>query len=344
MSSVPDPLKVFQKLHNNSIKDIVSIHYQPTDEDDVLELPKDQQIEALAEDVVASGADALLNSLQKSVLLNLVEGLVLDYPPEKNKTASGVLKKGLYNLIDDVGVEDFLNQLTLAKVQLICHSLKLEESGDKSTLDKRIIDYVNERGLKAFFSQFVEGELKQWCVDNHLMDSDDHSSYSKQSLLNALIHRQPVTKDNKSKKPEKPHLNLKKRPKIKAGISAADVFQWYTKAELLEYCNKEGISKKGKFRQIATRVAKHVNGEKVEMLGEPKKRKRGSKGKEKSQKKARVDKNESTNKEKEKDDLKEKETEKEKKTEKEKEKEKDDHKEKEKEKRRSADVQKKEKE
>jgi len=344
MSTVPDPLKVFQKLHNNSIKDIVSIHYQPTDEDDVLELSKEEQIEALAEDVVASGADALLNSLPRTVLLPLVEGLVLDYPPEKNKSATGVIKKGLYNLIDDVGLEEFLNQLNLTKVKLICHSLKLEEDGEKSTLDKRIIDYVNERGLKAFFSQFVEGELKQWCVDNHLLDSDDHASYSKQSLLQALIQRQQVTKES-YKKPEKPHLNLKKRPKIKAGISSADVFQWYNKTELLEYCTKEGISKKGKLRQVATRVAKHANGDKVEMLGESKKRKRGSKGKEKSQKKARVDKNGPKNKEddkekektkntEEKDDMKEKE--------KNVEEEKDDTKEKEKKK--SVDTKKKEKE
>jgi len=300
MSSVPDPLKVFKKLHNNSIKDIVSIHYQPTDEDDVLELSKDKQIEALAEDVVASGTDALVNSLKRSVLLPVVDGLVLEYPPEKNKNHSGVIKKGLYNFIDDVGLEEFLKQLNLTKVKLICHSLKLEEEGDKSTLDKRVIDYVNERGLKAFFSQFVEGELKQWCVDNHLLDSEDRSSYSKQTLLNALIQRQQVTKDNtKTKQPEKPHLNLKKNLRLSLEFLLLMFFSGTQELSSMSIAPKKELVKKGKMTQVSIRVAKHVNGEKVEMIGESKKRKRGSKGKEKSQKRAKVDKNESTNKEEE---------------------------------------------
>jgi len=119
---------------------------------------RDEQNEALVEDTTASGVDSLLTSLPRSVLQQVVSGVNLEYPEGKNqkKKNGGVMKKALFEAIDDKGVNEFFSKLNKDKLVIICKSLKLTETGDKPALIKRIQEEVIQRGINAFFSQFSE--------------------------------------------------------------------------------------------------------------------------------------------------------------------------------------------
>jgi len=180
--------------------------------------------------------------------------------------------------------------LNKAKVLLVCQGLGLEESGEKQDLVKRIVADVNERGLKAFFSQFLEKELKQWCLDIGLLKANQ-TVPAKTSLLDALINNKPVTKSKPKRKKSEPTLNLKKRPELKAGITAPNVHQYYSKPELQKFCEEHGLMTSGRLTHLAARVARFLNGEE-EKPTEKKKRKRASSTNKRPAKKPKTTKNE----------------------------------------------------
>jgi hypothetical protein len=91
--------------------------------------------------------------------------------------------------------------------------------------------------LKSFFSQFAAQELAEWCRDSGL----EVESQSKPKLIQCLISQKSEKKKHTPKKtaPKKGEktaeikglgivdIDLKKRPELKKGITAANVFNYY---------------------------------------------------------------------------------------------------------------------
>jgi hypothetical protein len=248
-----DLLKLFQTLPKESISDIVRIHYEK--DEDLLTADRDEQNEALVEDTIASGVDSLLTSIPKSYLEQIVTGLNLEYQEGKNQKNTAVMKKALYEAIDDKGVPEFFSKLTKDKLILFCKGAKLASTGDKTALQKTIEEEITTRGINAFFSQFSERELQQWCQDCELSAP---ITTSKKALIQALVEQ----KDLKPKKKAKSKIS-KTKVALEPGVTVADVFNWYTVKELKAYCTDKGLPTTGKLREIAKRVVDHLDGKEV---------------------------------------------------------------------------------
>jgi len=269
-------LAFFEKLKDQSIDEMVYVHYPSGIEgDDDEKADRDTKNELLASDALASGFDAALELLSLADLQQITEELDLKPEPGKTKTAKKVLKKLLFEhgtSMDEL--EDFFNKLPTKSVNCFTNAMDVKDKN-------KIMDWITEKGLTLFLSQFAAMELRQWMGDIGLEAGD---SSSKKLIIDAFIHGKNVD-DKRPAAKSSPKLS-KTKPDLAKGISAADAFQWYTVEELKAYLKKNDLPTSGRLREIAHRVADHLNGHYL-----PKKslkRKRNSSSSNKKAKKAKT--------------------------------------------------------
>jgi len=110
-------------------------------------------------------------------------------------------------------------------------------------------------------------------------------SSSKKLIIAAFIHGKNVD-DKRPAVKSSPKLS-KTKPELAKGISSADAYQWYTVEELKACLKKNDLPTSGRLREIANRVADHLNG--VYVPKRSKKRKRTSSSTTKKAKKAKTE-------------------------------------------------------
>jgi len=258
-------VKVFEKIADRALGEIVRIHYD--DDEELLEAKPKKQIEALAEDATASGIASMLATFKLRLLTGIADSLSIEVPEGKTKNGP-VLRKLINEEIDDEDIESFLKQLKKGILVEICQAMYLNEVGSDSVLIKRIMDEIIHRGLKTFFSQFSERELALWCIDSGISVGENRG---KKLLIEALISHKSI--EHKKKTKDEPQISDTK-PDLKKGVALDDVFHYYSKKELEDFLNEKGVSRKGKARELARRVVDVLEGKEVPKVGETKKRKR----------------------------------------------------------------------
>jgi len=230
--------------------------------------------ELLASDAIASGLDSALEQLPKQDLAFITTELNLKPDEGKSPNAKHVLKKLIFEKANDEDeLEDFFKSLSSGASQKFVIALYLKSKND-------ILDWITEKGLTLFLSQFAVAELQQWMGDTKL---DGSECSSKKQLIDAFIHGRNAEKT--VKKPIKVVKVSKTKPDLAKGITAADVFNWYSQKEMVEYLKTNNLAASGRMKDMAKRISDNLNG--VEPP-KSKKRKRGSSGGKKA-KKAKTD-------------------------------------------------------
>jgi len=256
---------------------MVYVHYPSGIEDDDDEkADRDTKNELLASDALASGFDAALERLPIADLQQVTNELELKLEPGKTFTAKKVLKKLLFEhgtQMDEL--EEFFNKLPTKSVNCFLRAMWIKDKN-------KIMDWITEKGLTLFLSQFAAMELRQWMGDIGLEAGD---SSSKKLIIDAFIHGKNVD-DKRPAVKSSPKLS-KTKPELVKGISAADAYQWYTKEELKACLKQNDLPTSGRLREIAKRVADHLNG--VYQPKRSKKRKRTSSSTTKKAKKAKTE-------------------------------------------------------
>jgi len=262
-----DIKKIFQRLHDNTLSDIVSLHY--SQDDDLFTATRSKQIKGMVEDAIYSGIHIFLHKLA----LITLKTLLADANMEVKKSGKASIIKPLKEHIDDTGVNEWAEQLPAAAVKAVCKDLKI--AGQKK---KDIINWIRDESLNSFFRQFAAQELQQWCLDSNL----EASTQSKKALVEALVS-QKTAKKKKKVAPQNPlgdpDLDLKDKPALKKGITAANVFQYYKGTELRDWLKAKDIRTEGKLKDLALRTVEVLEGtyEAPEKKERGRKRKRGDK-------------------------------------------------------------------
>jgi len=276
-------LAFFEKLKQQSIEEMIYVHYPGGvgDDDDDTGDAKDKRKkmnELLSSDAMASGLDSALESLPKADLAAISTELHLKPEEGKSQNAKHVLKKLLFEkATEEDELEEFFKNLSAGSAQRFVTALNLKNRNE-------VTDWITEKGLKLFLSQFAVLELQQWMGDIKL---DGKQCASKKHLIDAFIHGKNAEK--LKAKPKKDAKVSASKPDLAKGISAADAFNWYTGDELRDYLKKHNLATQGRLREVAKRVSDHLNGlevKKKEAKGT--KRKRGGPGKKKGAKKQKT--------------------------------------------------------
>jgi len=258
------------------VKEMLYVHYpsgrgEDEDEDEHLdEKGKRKKLnESLTSDAMASGMDSALNCLSKADLMAITAELGLKPEEGKSPTARHVLKKLLFEkATDEDDLQDFFDSLSASSLQKFVTALEVKSKDE-------ILDWITERGLTLFLSQFAVAELQQWMGDIKL---DGSKCSSKKQLIECFIHGKDAPAPKA--KPKKAATAVSKtKPDLAKGITALDAFNWYKRQELDDYCKKHKLPTNGKLKAVAKRVADHLNGVDVKPKkadGKGKKRKRGA--------------------------------------------------------------------
>jgi len=256
-----DPDKVFSSLTKKTLSDIVQLHFTDLDDQHLLTAKRQNQIDALVEDVVYSGIGQLVRTVTLPTLKAIAYGVDMsDY----EKPGRVAYQKGLTEHIDDEGVEEYLEGLKTDLLNLVAKEL---EVGNKVP---NIVDWVNQHGLQSFFRQFAEGELNQWLSDSGI---EVPQTRGKNYLVSAIT-QQKAPKTKKKIVTPKPDMNVEERPALKKGITHANVFQHYKRAEMVEFLKSKGVAHNGTLQVLSRRVAAVLDGKYVAPV--PKKRGRAA--------------------------------------------------------------------
>eukprot|EP01119_Soliformovum_irregulare_P013584 TRINITY_DN3630_c0_g1_i2.p2 TRINITY_DN3630_c0_g1~~TRINITY_DN3630_c0_g1_i2.p2 ORF type:complete len:329 (+),score=130.36 TRINITY_DN3630_c0_g1_i2:71-1057(+) len=194
---------------------------------------------------------------------------------DRNKPTRPVFQKRLAERMNEEGLAKFLNSTQLPQVITTI----LEAAGEFPIKDASIEDLVNQtvlaiqfQGASNFFFYFETPFLRD------LMDAAglDYNTGSKARLIQALVsHDNAVTEREPAE--EITYSSKKLSLKAKNNLSYHDINEWYTLAELVDWCEKKGVRTSGTKREVVKRVMAYLGGDTENTLKENSKPKKTKK-------------------------------------------------------------------
>jgi hypothetical protein len=192
---------------------------------------KRQIIARLVDEVTDLGVRHLVGQLKKTTVENIAAELDIEHHSKV------VLGKRLYERIVETGVSQFFeSKVDIQDLRDICDTLGINvESKDAKYIAKAIYGEAMITGLEILLSTMQTSDLQTMCHDLKLKADTE----SKAKLMECVIFRRGYTK---KAAPVAVERRSSKKPKIQAGIHATNLRSWYTKPELVEWCNENDVT------------------------------------------------------------------------------------------------------
>ncbi|KAL6046082.1 U3 small nucleolar RNA-associated protein 4, putative (UTP4) [Balamuthia mandrillaris] len=206
-----------------------------------------------------TAARYLVEGLQKDELKAALKSVAIDHG-ENNENSKTVLRKRLYEVFMDHGIEAFMAEYCdTAVLKSFAESLDLEVTSKKAELQASIAKALNHAALLAFFDSLSTNTLHELCFAQGLETATPVTS-SRAALVQALLRNEKVQKPKKKK--QQPIQFSKKKKAIAKGITFQDIFQHYSKEEVVEYCKENNLVQSGKKKEVINRILAFLDGDK----------------------------------------------------------------------------------
>ncbi|KAL6073735.1 Latency associated nuclear antigen [Balamuthia mandrillaris] len=206
-----------------------------------------------------TAARYLVEGLQKDELKAALKSVAIDHG-ENNENSKTVLRKRLYEVFMDHGIEAFMAEYCdNAVLKSFAESLDLEVASKKAELQASIAKALNHAALLAFFDSLSTNTLHELCFAQGLETATPVTS-SRAALVQALLRNEKVQQPKKKK--QQPIQFSKKKKAIAKGITFQDIFQHYSKEEVVEYCKENNLIQSGKKKEVINRILAFLDGDK----------------------------------------------------------------------------------
>jgi len=270
--------KVFSSIHTENLVKIAKQEGLEVKESE----SKSKIVSKINSTVEEYGVSQLAESLKLLELQEVCEDLDIDHK-DNNPKHKVVLKKRLIEKIIEDGTSTFLSSLPQAKLEIFLNALGMKAEKGKEAMVEQLTEAVYSMGAEIFLSKFDVPFLKQCAKDLKIKCPTD----SKAKIVNAIVTQ---TAPEREEKDMKIVFSAKKLP-IKKGITYQDIFQWYYKEELVEYCKENGLKVSGKKKEVIERILAYLDGDKENTMAkvnvnkeEPKQEKKEEKPKKEEKK------------------------------------------------------------
>jgi len=241
--------KVFSSIHTENLVKIAKQEGLEVKESE----SKSKIVSKINSTVEEYGVSQLAESLKLLELQEVCEDLDIDHK-DNNPKHKVVLKKRLIEKIIEDGTSTFLSSLPQAKLEIFLNALGMKAEKGKEAMVEQLTEAVYSMGAEIFLSKFDVPFLKQCAKDLKIKCPTD----SKAKIVNAIVTQ---TAPEREEKDMKIVFSAKKLP-IKKGITYQDIFQWYYKEELVEYCKENGLKVSGKKKEVIERILAYLDGDK----------------------------------------------------------------------------------
>jgi hypothetical protein len=250
---------------------------------DTTEKSKKQLVQDLANHVNSLGLSVVLRILKVKDLKVLSNVCKI----EDDKLGKATLAKKIQEVMEEEGPDKLLLKASHGKVDLLGNILKAMEipvipNSPDTREDKveTILRVADEMGLENFLSSFPTTKIKEFVKHCGLkVDSD-----SLDNLLRALIEQESVKQYFPGTKEE---TLSKTQPQISETITAAELFNYYFREDLVKWCDENNLTSHGSKKELVERIRRKFDG-KLDKSKDEKKERKNSKAKKEKESKLKV--------------------------------------------------------
>jgi len=241
---------------------------------DTTEKVKKQLVQDLANHVNSLGLSVVLRILKVKDLKILSNVCKI----EDDKLGKATLAKKIQEVMEEEGPDKLLLKASHGKIDLLGNILKAMEipvlpTSPDTREDKveTILRVADEMGLENFLSSFPTTKIKEFVKHCGLkVDSD-----SLDNLLRALIEQESVKQYFPGTKEE---TLSKTRPQIGPTITAAELFNYYFREDLVKWCGENELTSHGSKKELVERIRRKFD-DKLDPMKDVKKDRKNSKKK-----------------------------------------------------------------
>jgi hypothetical protein len=173
------------------MKDIFDVYFR---DDPKAEVPNslEDKIEAIAEDVWATGLEALVKSWSTDLLSVIRKNFRIAFPENRNPEHRSVMIKSIVTVLDSEGFGVFRSYST----SFLSNLLEEKDRHVEEVLSDPIL-YMQQscaqKGLAIFFHQFNEKLLAKWCREVGVANL---KTSSKKTLIHTLLERRTAVSND----------------------------------------------------------------------------------------------------------------------------------------------------
>jgi len=276
----PTTNQIFESLKSEQLEEFFQYTGIPYDD----EKSDKRLIKQLESTFVNYGIQKLVERLRRTELVAINEEHKLQKRKNEAVTNSDksapVLRKRIHEEIIDEGLHSFLSELDKKTLILFLDALELSGSGSEEHLRDVIENEVHAIGLRYYVTK-CDSQFLRDCVKSSGQKAVVGAT--RKSLIDAFIYQV----DAKEVMPQKEVEKISKdAPKIRKGVSGADLFQWYNRAELIDYARDHDITPlHGKKKEVIERILAYLENRSKSPIKEKKDAKEEPEKKEKKDKK-----------------------------------------------------------
>jgi len=217
-----------------------------------IEADKDhkQVVDIALSNVESYGIRELVNSIDKLSVRDYCEAFQVPITQE-NPTKSH-LSKRLVEMVINGGLSEVLKKVDEKHVIKCLEALDVDKKRDAKGVLEGV---VREMGLQIFLTKMSAELLNLVCSDLKIQ----FGSSSVVQLVTAITTGKAPEK--KEKEAASPPKISKKKPALKKGVKAADVYQHYFKPELVEFCKAHDLPASGASKELIKRIIDYLEGD-----------------------------------------------------------------------------------
>jgi len=208
---------------------------------------KSKQVTELTTTFINYGICKLVERLRRTELVAINEEHKLqkrkNEPATNSDKSANVLRKRMHEEMLENGLSSFLAALDKKTLKLFLDALELSGSGSEKELRDAIENEVLAIGLRNYVSR-CDSQFLRDCIKH--IGKKAVAGATRQSLIDAFIYHVDAAEVTPPKPVEK---ISSKKPKIKKGVTASDLFQWYYRDEIVDYARDHEITQSGKKKE-----------------------------------------------------------------------------------------------
>eukprot|EP01123_Difflugia_compressa_P010346 TRINITY_DN3770_c0_g1_i1.p1 TRINITY_DN3770_c0_g1~~TRINITY_DN3770_c0_g1_i1.p1 ORF type:complete len:301 (+),score=49.96 TRINITY_DN3770_c0_g1_i1:164-1066(+) len=233
-------------------------------------------LNSLINECWSTGLKKTLDCLTRNKIKDILAPRV-QWTDDRVPTSKSVLVKRIHEEIIKKDAREFFSEIKKSDLRILLDELDEEIPSSRDEYVDALLDTIERFGLQNLFSSFNEKKLKLMIEECGLVVS----STSKDIMIDCLLNQEDWKPSKKKVKPEKVS---KKKPKIKNGITKADLQSHYYRDELYDYCREHDLNTTGNKKDFINRILAYVEGRE-----QPKVNKKGAMLKKRKKRKTATD-------------------------------------------------------
>jgi len=212
---------------------------------DTAEKTKKQLVADLSAHVSSLGLSVMLRILKVKKLREMA--WICEWNDPKQPLNKMTIEKKIQETMEEMGPREFIQKLDNLLKRDILDALEVEIPSSRKEYTDTILQTTDEMGMEKFFSSFPTTKIKELVKHCGLkVDSD-----CLDTLLKALIDQESIKAPYEPPEGEQPS---KTKPGIDENISVVDLFHYFFREDLVEFCKKQGLTNNGSKKELVERI------------------------------------------------------------------------------------------